>query len=132
MFIALTDRAVFAWKFQKSFRQVLLDFVNTFAWSLGFIILLLTNPWLQSDVDPQQFLYFYLALGALVVDILLLRLLVNQNRFAQVPLWIGITKLVFGVIASFYHFAGIMLVLEGFVIVNVALFRRPIKESFTR
>ncbi len=132
MFIALTDRAVFAWRFQKSFQQVLLDFVNTFAWSLGFIILLLTNPWLQSDVDPQIFLYFYLALGVLVVDIFLLRWLVNQNRFAQIPLWIGITKLVFGIIASFYNFAGIMLVLEGFVIVNVAIFRRPIQESLSR
>ncbi|MHA1521892.1 MAG: hypothetical protein ACTSVZ_09070 [Promethearchaeota archaeon] len=132
MIIALTDRAVFAWRFHKTFRQVLADFVNTFSWSLGFIILLFTNPWLQSDVDPQRFLYFYLALGVLAVDILVLRWLVNQNRFARVPLWIGITKLVFGVIACFYNFAGIMLVLEGIVIVNVAILRGPVQDTLLR
>jgi hypothetical protein len=122
MIIALTDRAVFAWRYEKSFSEVVNSFTNTFASGLGFIILVLTNPFIKQP-DSSQYIYFYIALGCLIVDFLFVRYLVNRYEFAKVPLWVGILKLMLGVAACFHYFAGIMLVIEGFFIVLIRVFR---------
>lgn len=121
MIIALTDRSVFAWRYDKPFRQVFSSFMNKFASILGFIILLLKNPYIQPEIVSE--FYFYLALGVLIVDVFVLRYLVNRYEMGHIPLWIGIAKLIFGVTACFYYLAGIMLIIEGVIIVFSAMYR---------
>ncbi|WP_457557328.1 hypothetical protein [Candidatus Harpocratesius sp.] len=121
MIIALTDRAVFAWKYNKTFREILYSFVNKFASGLGFIILILKNPFIQSD--PWNLIYYYLAWGALLIDFFILRYLVNHYHVSEVPMWIAVLKLMLGVTASSYWLSGIILVFEGFFMILSAIFR---------
>ncbi|UYP45142.1 hypothetical protein NEF87_001427 [Candidatus Lokiarchaeum ossiferum] len=122
MFIAITDSAVFSWKYKRSFGDVILSLTNIFASLLGFIILGFTNPYFIS-LDEIGLIYFFIALGALSIDLVILRSIAKNRRMQDIPLWLGILKLVFGVMACFHFLSGIILVLEGAIITLVALFK---------
>lgn len=130
MIIALTDRAVFAWRYNKTFREILHSFANKFASGLGFIILIMENPYIHPEIG--ELIYYYLAWGALLIDFFILRYLVNHYHVSEVPMWIAVLKLMLGVTASFYWLSGIILVFEGFFMILSAIFRyqpRPSRYS---
>ncbi len=122
MFIAITDSAVFSWKYKRSFGDVILSLTNIFASILGFIILGFTNPYFF-PLDETQMIYFFIALGALSIDVIILRSIAKNRRLHDIPLWLGILKLAFGVMACFHFLSGIILVIEGAIITLVALFK---------
>lgn len=123
MFIAITDSAVFSWKYKRSFGDVILSLTNIFASLLGFIILGFTNPYFF-QLDETQLIYFFIALGALSIDLIILRSIAKNKRMQDIPLWLGILKLVFGVMACFHFLSGIILVLEGAIITLISLFKK--------
>lgn len=122
MVIALTDRAVFAWRYNKTFREIWYSFGNKFASGLGFIILIIRNPFLMESREGLM-VYYYLAWGALLADFFILRYLVNRHSIGEVPIWIAVLKLLLGVTACFYQLAGIILVFEGIIMVFNGIWR---------
>jgi len=111
MFVAITDSAVFSWKYKRSFGDVILSLTNIFASILGFIILGLTNPYFI-PLNETDMIYFFIALGALTIDVIILRSIAKNRRLHEMPLWLGILKLAFGVMACFHALSGIILVIE--------------------
>ncbi len=122
MFFALTDSSFFSGKYKKKFGEVFTAFTSTFSYILGFLILLIKNPFLKPE-NQSIMVYFYIALGVLILDFLVLRQFTKHKPFIEIPFWVGILKMTFGVIACFYRFAGIMLVIEGFLIIFISLFK---------
>jgi hypothetical protein len=122
MMVALTDSTLFSGKYKRTFGDVFLTLTNLFVSLYGFLILIVRNPFTTS-LEPIYMTYFYIALGALLVDLVFLRHYSVNRRMREMPLWIGIIKLVAGVMASFFFMAGILLAIEGGMITFGALFR---------
>ncbi len=126
MLVALTDSTLFSGKYKRTFGDVFITLTNLFSVLVGFLILIVRNPFITT-LEPIYTTYFYIALGALLIDLIFLRHYSVNRRMREIPLWIGIIKLVAGVAASFFFMAGILLSIEGGMITFGALFR----EDFT-
>ncbi|MHA1746936.1 MAG: hypothetical protein ACTSWW_13120 [Promethearchaeota archaeon] len=128
MMVALTDSTLFSGKYKRTFGDVFLTLTNLFVSLYGFLILIVRNPFTTS-LEPIYMTYFYIALGALLVDLVFLRHYSVNRRMREMPLWIGIIKLVAGVVASFFFMAGILLAIEGGMITFGALFREDFSSQ---
>ena len=123
MVFALTENALFTWKFDRTFSNVLLNILNVFGSLFGFAILLVRNPWIW-NLRSGQIIYFYFALGALTIDLLLLRLFAKNRKMQDISPIVAIGKLILGVIASFFYLSGIILGIEGLILTVGVLFAR--------
>ena len=122
MMVAITDSTLFSGKYKRTFGDVFQGLLNLFVAIFGFTILIVRNPFTTS-LDSIYTTYFYIALGALLIDLVFLRHYSVNRRMREMPLWIGIFKLVAGVVASFFFMAGILLAIEGGMITLGVLFR---------
>ena len=122
MLVALTDSTLFSGKYKRTFGDVFFSLTNVFSALFGFLILIVRNPFLTT-LEPIYTTYFYIALGALLIDLVFLRHYSVNRRMREMPLWIGVLKLVGGVAASFFFMAGILLAIEGGIITFGVLFR---------
>ncbi len=122
LIIAITDRAIFfPNKYKKSFGEVLLSILNKFASIFGFIIL---GPSLffineMASVDKT---YFFIAIAALLFDFIVSQFFAYKKQIKDIPLWVGILKLVLGIMASFYHLSGLMLAIGGGIMILSSVF----------
>nr|WP_147664689.1 hypothetical protein [Candidatus Prometheoarchaeum syntrophicum]QEE17804.1 hypothetical protein DSAG12_03642 [Candidatus Prometheoarchaeum syntrophicum] len=117
LIIAIADRAIFfSNKYKKSFGEVLLSILNKFSSIFGFIIL---GPsiFLINEMDSITKTYFFIAIAALLIDLIVVQLFSYKKQIKDIVLWIGIVKLILGIIASFYNLAGLMLAIGGGIMV---------------
>ena len=122
LFIALADRAIFfPNKYKKSFGEVLLSILNKFASIFGFIIL---GPsiFFISEMTSATKTYFFIAVAALLFDFIVIQFFANKKQIKDIPLWVGITKLVLGIMASFYNLSGLILAVEGGIMILSSVF----------
>ena len=120
--IAITDRAIFfPNKYKKSFGEVLLSILNKFASLFGFIIL---GPsiFLINEMDSNIKTYFFIAIAALLFDFIIIQFFAYKKRIKDIPLWVGILKLILGIMASFYNLSGLMLAIGGGIMILSSVF----------
>ncbi len=120
--IALTDRAIFfPNKYKKSFGEVLLSILNKFASIFGFIII---GPFifLINVMDPGTKTYFFIAIAALLFDLIVSLFFAYKKQIKDIPLWVGILKLVLGIMASFFNLSGLMLAIGGGIMILNSVF----------
>ena len=117
LIIAVADRAIFfPDKYKKSFGEVLLSILNKFASIFGFIILS-PSIFLINEMNSVTKTYFFIAIAALLIDLIVIQVISQKKRLKDIALWIGIMKLMLGIIASFYNLAGLMLAIGGGIMV---------------
>lgn len=122
MIIALTDRAIFfPNKYKKSFGEVLLSILNKFASVFGFIIIGSSFLFIN-EMDSVVKTYFFIALAALLFDFIIIQFFAYKKRIEDIPLWVGILKLILGIMASFYKLSGLVLAIEGGIMILTSVF----------
>ncbi|MHA1901416.1 MAG: hypothetical protein ACTSW5_11020, partial [Promethearchaeota archaeon] len=62
------------------------------------------------------------AVAALLFDFIVIQFFANKKQIKDIPLWVGITKLVLGIMASFYNLSGLILAIEGGIMILSSVF----------
>jgi DNA-directed RNA polymerase subunit RPC12/RpoP len=110
----------------KRFSDAVSLALNSVGGLYGIAILLLNSViffFPVSTVPLVMKIYAYLAIFAILIDLFVLRPLIASNYKKKYGIWLSIALVVCGVMACFFYFSGILILLQGVIFLLIEFFR---------